>query len=124
MHCKSNEIVCVSDEELLSEPRYRRLWIAIKALKISRRRWLDELSDCLRDCQASIYCANGEPYEIPVPDDIFGNGNGDIRWMSEYLKADPSGERPCIKSRKLERLRMLDLYLKIKHPSVYRHLSK
>jgi len=123
MHFETNEIICVTDEQLLSEPYYRRLWISLKAVSenVSRRQWLDAISDSLRDCKADILHADGEPYIIPLPDDVFDE---EMRWIGEYLKSDPTGENPLIKSRSFERLRLLDVFLKIQYPDIGQHLDK
>lgn len=97
--------------------------MSLKALSetIPLHGWLDAISDSLRDCETGIFLANGDPYPIPLPDDVFDESQ---RWMGEYLKSDPTGEKPLIKSRKLERLRLLDLFLKIQYPDIAQHLGK
>jgi hypothetical protein len=107
---------------LLGEHYYRRLWLATRNVEISRRDWLDELADTFRDFQGTIERPNGEAYELPLVDDVFGDDE-EMRWLGYYLKPDTSGLYPRSKSRKVERLQLLDLYFRIKHPNVAKHFS-
>ena len=117
-------VVVATDAELLNEHYYRRLWIAARNTRISRRDWLDALADCMRDTHnLDIRYSSGEPYPIPHIDDLMGE-DPENRWMSHFLRSDPSGERPYARSRKLERLRLLDLYFRITHPGIAQHFGK
>ena len=117
-------VVVATDAELLSEHYYRRLWIAARNIKISRREWLDELANCLRDTHdLDIRYPYGEPYTIPFVDDAMGD-DPDNRWMSDFLRSDPSGAKPSTRSRKLERVRLIDLYFRITHPRIARHFGR
>ena len=108
---------------LLSEHYYRRLWLAVRNTDIARRDWLDELADTFRDYDGMILTATGLPYELPFIDDVFGD-DLDMRWLGYYLKPDITGFNPRTRCRKLERLQLLDLYFRIKHPHVARHFDK
>lgn len=108
---------------LLSEHYYRRLWLATCNVKISRREWLDELADTFRDFEGVVVDSFGQPYDFPLVDDVFGD-DPDMRWMGYYLKPDINGHCPHAKSRKVERLQLLDLYFRIKHPKVAQHFEK
>ena len=108
---------------LLSEHYYRRLWLAVRNIKITRRDWLDEIADLLRDYDGIILTPNGYPYEPPLVDDIFGN-DIDMRWLGYYLIPADTGDQPRTRSRKIERLQLLDLYFKIKHPDIAEHFEK
>lgn len=125
MFYKSKRLVIVAtDAELLSEHYYRRLWMAARNIKISRREWLDVLADCLRDTHDMYICyPYGEPYVIPFVDDVMGD-DPDNRWMSDFLRSDPSGSKPSARSRKLERVRLIDLYFRITHPKIARHFGR
>jgi hypothetical protein len=48
----------------------------------------------------------------------------DMRWLGYYLKPDVTGAHPLRRSRKVERLQLLDLYFRIKHPHIARHFAK
>jgi hypothetical protein len=108
---------------LLSEHYYRRLWLATRNVKIGRREWLDELADTFRDYEGEIFTPNGLPYDLPFIDDVFGDDQ-DMRWLGYYLIPDISGNYPQTKCRKIERLQLLDLYFRIKHPNVAAHFEK
>lgn len=125
MFCESKRVVIVAtDAELLSEHYYRRLWMAARNIKISRRKWLDVLADCLRDSHdLDIRYPYGEPYEIPFVDEAMGDDH-DNRWMSDFLRSDPSGSKPSARSRRLERVRLIDLYFRIAHPKIARHFGR
>lgn len=108
---------------LLSEHYYRRLWLAVRNMDIPRRDWLDELADTFRDYEGNITTPEGKPYALPLIDDAFGD-DVEMRWMGYYLKPDISGLHPRSKTRKIERLQLLDLYFRIKHPHIAQHFSK
>lgn len=108
---------------LLSEHYYRRLWLAVRNVEIPRREWLDELADTLRDFNGVIYQTDNQIYDIPLIDDVF-NDDFDMRWLGYYLEADDTGCNPRIKSRKVERLQLLDIYFQIKHPQIAKHFGK
>lgn len=108
---------------LLSEHYYRRLWLAVRNVKITRRDWLDEIADLLRDYDGCIFTPRGHPYEPPLVDEIFGD-DIDMRWLGYYLKPDITGYYPRIRSRKIERLQLLDLYFKIKYPDIAVNFEK
>ncbi len=108
---------------LLSEHYYRRLWLAARNVDIPRRDWLDALADAFRDFDGTIIQADGQPYELPLVDDVFDN-DVHMRWMGYFLEADDSGFYPRIKARKIERLQLLDLYFHIKHPQIAKHFNR
>jgi hypothetical protein len=108
-------IYLVTNWQLQDRNYYVRLWRAVRSLNYSRRQWRERLSDMLRDYNGAIHYAPGVPFKIPLVDDVFGNDEG-MRWLSYYLKADTSDRRPLMKSRSFERLRLLDLYIRIHHP--------
>ena len=108
---------------ILSEHYYRRLWLAVRNTNIPRRDWLDELADTFRDFDGVIVTPLGQPYDLPMIDDVFGD-DFEMRWMGYYLQPDESGMRPRSKCRKIERLQLLDLYFRIKHPKIAQHFDK
>lgn len=107
-----------SDAQLLNRHYRRRLWIAARNLYISRRRWLDELANAIYNFDGVIVNVNGTEWEIPDIDDIFGNP----RWISSYLE-EMNGV-PRRETRMIERLRIMDLFFQIEHPSIYRHFGQ
>ena len=117
------KIQLTNPNQLLSEHYYRRLWLATRNIEIGRREWLDELADTFRDFDGEITDVFGQPYELPLVDDVFGDDT-DMRWMGYYLTPDIGGDCPKTKSSKVERLQLLDLYFRIKHPKVAAHFGK
>jgi len=75
-------------------------------------RWLDALT-MLYDYDGRLYFSNGKPYRHEEITDIFDDH--DNRWMGLFLEADASGVRPKRFSRKLERLRLIELYTRLLH---------
>ncbi len=116
-------IYLATPKELLCESYYRRLWIATRNISIPRRDWLDEIADTFRDFEGNVIHCSGKPFCIPEVDDIFGN-DPDMRWLGYYLKPVHNRNIPHSKSRKIERLQLLDLYFRIKHPDIARHFGK
>lgn len=108
---------------LLSQHYYRRLWLAVRNVDIPRRDWLDELADTFRDYNGVILTPNGQRYTLPFIDDVFGDDT-DMRWLGYYLTADATGLYPRVRTRKIERLQILDLYFRIKWPEIAKHFAK
>jgi|GEM_PF-1542169 len=123
IYCVKQKIPLTPPTVLLSEHYYRRLWLATRNLDIPRRSWLDELADTFRDFGGQLIKPNGQTYEIPLVDDVFGDDT-DMRWLGYYLLADVSGHYPRSKCRKIERLQLLDLYFRIKYPQIAKHFAK
>jgi len=115
-------VTTATNAELLSEPYYSRLWIAVKNVEISRREWLEELANLFRDNEVELTYPSGRAFEIPDVDDVFEDA--EMRWLSFYLKDDGSGKKPKAKSRSLDRVRLLDLYFRVKHPSIAAHFGR
>jgi len=113
-------IYLATTQELILESYYWRLWITVKNLPIARRNWLNEIADTFRDFEGVVIERSGKPFPLPLVDDIFGD-DPDMRWFSYYLKPNHSGIFPHSRIRKLERLQLLDVYFRIKHPDIARH---
>tara|TARA_R110001592_G_scaffold213760_2_gene466570 strand:- start:643 stop:1029 length:387 start_codon:yes stop_codon:yes gene_type:complete len=120
------EIIQVAnDAELLNRNYYLRLWVFCRNLPFNRHDFLEELTNIFRVADSSYryQWQSGKPYDLPeIEDDVFPDP--DMRWYSEFLLSDPTGIRPKIRSRMLERLRILDLYARVKHPLVARHFGR
>jgi hypothetical protein len=121
-----NEEHCVflaTDDELSGTHYYLRVWLAARNLPIGRRRWLDEIADTFRDYRGIIWAPDGKVYEVPLVDDIFGD-DADMRWMSDYLRPDMTGNAPHQFTLRLDRVRLIDLYFKIRCPEIARHFKR
>lgn len=124
MLCNRKRVTTVATSaELKNEHYYRRLWVAARNIELPRRMWLDELAACFRDYRGDILYPSGEPFPIPYVDDAFGD-DPDMRWLSYYLSTDETGKEPRSVSRKIERIQLIDLYFRIKHPAIARHFSR
>ncbi len=117
-------IYVATAEELLSRSYYCRLWMAARNISISipRRSWLDAIADAIRDYKGLICHTNGKPYQVPCIDTVFGDTS--MRWLSYFLLPDDTGRLPKMKTRKVERLRLIDLFFKIRHPDIARHFGR
>lgn len=93
----------------------RRIWgPARKACKnlIGGRRAVCDAMELIYDYENQIFHKCGEPYRVPDIDGVFKDL--DNRWMSLFLEADESGERPRRHSPKLDRLTLIRLYCMIR----------
>lgn len=118
-HC----VFVATDTELSDIHYYLRVWLAARNIPIARRHWLDEIADTFRDYSGTIFSPEGEAYEVPLVDDIFGD-DPDMRWLSDYLRADATGNSPFRFTLRLDRVRVIDLYLKIRHANIARHFNR
>ncbi|MEM7220018.1 MAG: hypothetical protein AAF515_16750 [Pseudomonadota bacterium] len=118
MSGQPKEELCVASNEELTNPQYyQRLWQAVRDQNIHRRCWLDAIADALRDYEGAVYWTCRLEYDIPEIDETFGD-DPEVRWLGYYLQADETGAAPKRISTKLERLRLLDLYFRIRHPNL------
>lgn len=110
-------VVVATDGQLRSVAHANRLAISAVALGLSRRKFADELALVIYGFEGDIVSANGSRFEIndTLIDDVFGDDQ-DFRWISDFLKwaAHPPRQRP--QENILPRLRVIDLYFRIKHP--------
>lgn len=117
-------VFLATDEELSDAHYYLRLWLAARNVQCSRRAWLDEIADTLRDFEGTIWTPNGEAYEVPLVDEVFGD-DADMRWMSDYLRpSDFDCRKPARISARPSRVRLIDLYFRIRHPQIARHFKR
>ncbi len=124
MLCNRKDVVVVATTaELKNYHYYCRLWMAARNISLPRRQWLDELAACFRDYRGNVMYPSGELFPIPFVDDVFGD-DPDMRWLSYYLSTDGSGKKPRSLSRKLQRVQLIDLYFRIRYPSIARHFSR
>ena len=115
-------IFLASEAELHTPSYYNRLWLAAKNQPLSRRAWLDEIADCFRDFEGTVYHQSGQIFEFPEVDSLFPDC--EMRWLSYYLEPSSAADVPRRISRHTERLRILDLYFRIQHPDLARHFGR
>lgn len=109
-------VTVASDTQLRSTSHQQRLAIAVGALGVSRRELLDRLADVIYGFEAQILWPNGTIFEVTdtLIDDAFTDADG--RWISDFLGFAENAPRQRAQCRVLPRLRLLDLYFRIKHP--------
>lgn len=120
-------VVMASDYQLQRLSHHYRLALAAKAEGISRRKWADSIADTIYGFEGTIYFADGrkfEPTDTEV-DDTFDDP--DFRWISDFLRfalVPPADRRQGPQRRTLARLRLIDLYFRIKHPERARLIAE
>ena len=117
-------IVMAADYQLLRKSHFRRLAIAAAAEDISRREWPNAIADAIYGFEGTIYYANGrkfEPTDTEV-DDTFDDP--EFRWISDFLAFAEVEPRQKPQRRTLARLRLIDLYFRIKHPERARLIAE
>lgn len=124
--CATNPktVVMAADYELGRCAHVSRLAMAAVAEGLSRREWPNAIADAIYGFEGAIYFADGrkfEPTDTEV-DDTFADP--DFRWISDFLAfADvPPRQRPQLRT--LARLRLIDLYFRIKHPERARLIAE
>ena len=123
---RKTDAVHVAPECVLSHLVYfSRLSIATANLGMSRRKFADDIATTLFFFEGDMLWPDGTPLYLSDTclDDAFGD-DGSFRWLSEFIKRahQPIQRRP--QNRVIERLRLIDLYFKIKHPVLARHFCR
>lgn len=117
---KEKRVIVVESRETLESPLYKkRVWLAARNMKISRRNWPDVIADAIYNFDGYIMVGNGMRWPIPDVDNVLG----DPRWFSYYFEADDE-DKPRRSVRLLERVRLISLYFKIAHPKIASHFGK
>ena len=110
-----------STESIRRDSFQHRLWLATRNMNISRRKWPDAIADAIYNYKGDIFISKDSRMLWPIP--VIVEVWGDPRWLSYFLEMGKNGER-----RRgvimLERLRLIDLYFKIKHPAIAKHFSR
>lgn len=120
----ARSVVMATDFQLGRIPHVSRLAIAAVAEGFSRREWPNAIADAIYGFEGTIYFADGrkfEPTDTEI-DDTFADP--EFRWISDFLSfADiPPRQRP--QRRVIARLRLIDLYFRIKHPERARLIAE
>lgn len=74
-----------------------------------RTAWLTALK-MLQAYEDRLYFPEGQRYLLSSIDTTFG----DARWIGMFLEADASGEAPRVYTRQYDRLRVIELYCRLK----------
>ncbi len=115
---EKGQVFVESDDALRAPKLYWSQWMVSKNLRdiASRRTFPTEMSIAFANCTGVVFLyRNGTPYDIPDIDEVFGDDD-DFRWLSTYLACDGSGVFPRHISTKKERLRLINLFLKLRYP--------
>lgn len=120
MVSKLKDTVMVARKEDLNNKSYqKRLWLAARNMPYSRREWMNRISSAIYEFKGEILCPYNRLWPSPDIDDVIGD---DGRWLSYYFE-ETEGE-PKRSVRKIEALRLIDLYFRIKHPHIARHFGR
>lgn len=115
-----DKIVVLSNHQLVNKVCYREsVWLpAIEANEelAGRGAWLSAIT-LVYDYADHLYYRNGKRYKVVDIDEEFPDGQN--RWMTNFLEADGTGNAPATYSRKYERLRLIELYCRLRnYPSL------
>jgi hypothetical protein len=109
------------DTDLANRHYLKDLRDAVYGEGIPRRLWRDAVADAVRDFEGTILRPDGTPWPVPEIDDVFPDDD-DQKWISGFARpktAALSGhETPRVQRRVLDRIRLLDLYFRIRHPEL------
>lgn len=120
-------VVMATDYQLQRLSHHYRLALAAKAEGISRRKWADAIADAIYGFEGTIYYADGrkfDPTDTEI-DDTFDDP--EFRWISDFLgfaDVHPADRRQGPQRRTIARLRLIDLYFRIKHPERARLIAE
>ena len=117
-------VVMAADYQLQRTSHFQRLAIATVALGVSRREIPNILADAIYGFEGTIYFADGrkfEPTDTEI-DDTFADP--DFRWIWDFLSFAETEPRQRPQRRVIARLRLIDLYFRIKHPERARLIAE
>lgn len=117
-------LVVACDHALSQKSFVRRLALALKASKLSRRKTLDWMADVIfLQHDTLIIWPDGRIFDVSDTDidDLFGV---DGRWLSEFIKLADTDLKQRPQKRVLARLRLLDLAFKIARPETAWHFGR
>lgn len=117
------KLVVASDRQLRRKSHFQRLAIATAALDVSRRELINVIADVIYDFKGDIRWPEGDIYTLPDIDDAFGE-DGSFRWVSDFIRFAEASPRQHPQERIIERLRLIDLYFRIKHPERARLIAE
>lgn len=114
-HYAKEPILVLSNHQLVNKVTYRNLvWVPAREAHAelpSRAAWLQALT-LIYEYSGQLFFKNGKQYIPSDIDTIFRDPQN--RWMSNFLKADDSGTAPASFSHQFERLRMIELYCRLR----------
>lgn len=118
-----SRVTVASHRQLRRRSHFMRLAIATAALDVSRRELINVIADEIYAFEGQIVWPDGQAFEIPDIDDAFGQ-DGSFRWVSDFIRFAEEPPRQLPQTRVVDRLRMIDLYFRIKHPERARLIAE
>lgn len=119
----ARRVYVASDRQLKRKSHFQRLAIATAAMDVSRRELINVLSETIYNFEGHLLWPEGDVYEVPDVDDAFGD-DGSFRWVSDFIRFAETPPRQVPQGRIVERLRLIDLYFRIKHPERARLIAE
>lgn len=117
-------VVTATDFQLGRKSHMQRLAIAAKAEDLPRREWPNAIADAVYGFEGTIYFADGRKFE-PTDTEIDDTFNDpEFRWVSDFLSFAEIEPRQRPQRRAIARLRLIDLYFRIKHPERARLIAE
>lgn len=107
--------ILVASDALLVDRRFyvERVWTPARSMHKhigSYPKWLDALT-VLYDFDGRLYYPDNGLYRHPEITDVFEDQTN--HWMGDFLRCDGSGHFPKRFCRKVERLRLIELYCRL-----------
>lgn len=120
---KEKKVVVAETAEKLSKSSYqKRVWLAARNMLILKLNWPEEVNDTIRNFDGCIIFGN-RIWPTPDIEKILGNESGDSSCCFFDCFEKDNHEHRC-EARFIDRLRLIDLYFKIKYPKIARHFDK
>lgn len=125
VHVAKLVVHVASDDELCRISHVQRLAMSTVEIGLSRRKLADEFALVIYGFEGQVLWPNGSLFEIKetLVDDVFAS-DPEFRWLSEFLTCSVRPPRQRPQQRILPRLRLIDLYHRIKYASRARLISK
>ncbi len=108
-------ILVASDEELQNNKYMKKLKAAVRLFRIDQNEWKDLIQNMLLFADGAgyrFYFPDGQPYDIPLVDDVWKNADRYIRDFMMYERC-----------KHIERARLIDLYFRVMIPTLAETLS-
>lgn len=115
---KQHRVYVASENDLRSPLYLNSLKAAMGMLGLPRRRWRDAIADALCAYEGDFVGPRGEIYMPPEIDDAFPE-HIDQRWISDFIaRRFQKGTPVRLHKRSIERIRLIDLYFRLRYPEV------
>ena len=109
-------IIVLSNHHLINKVIYKNcVWLPARSVHEElpgRASWLEALG-LVYEYDGRLFFKNGKKYRLPEIDTVFTDPQN--RWMTTFLKADETGADPACRSHQFERLRLIELYCRLRN---------